>query len=96
MLGRSSAEIMTNLNNSGPVPQHMHVHGHVHPHQQQQTATALPPAVLSHPLRLKTEPSTADHGVGGHLPAGYSTLAPPTPSKASEITAGMNKVRTHR
>lgn len=38
-----------------------HHHGAIDPHH-------LPPAVSSHPLRLKTEPSTADHG---HAPINH-------------------------
>jgi hypothetical protein len=89
MLGRSSSELMAGLG-SAAVGLVQHQHHPMGGGQQAAAATpaGLPPAVSSHPLRLKTEPSTADHG---------GLLAAPLPSKASDITAGMNKVRrTHR
>lgn len=88
MLGRSSSELMAGLGSAAAgLVQHQH-----HPMGGGQQAAAatpagLPPAVSSHPLRLKTEPSTADHG---------GLLAAPLPSKASDITAGMNKANNYQ
>lgn len=90
MLGRSSSELMAGLGSAaaGLAQHHQHQHHPMGAGQQAAAAAAgLPPAVSSHPLRLKTEPSTADHG---------GLLAAPLPSKASDLTAGMNKANNYQ